>query len=305
MKQIRTTMLNAHFMCPLRYKRLEETGGIPETDAIRLGTKVHSILADMNKGIPVSLSPLSPEERILVKNATIFVERHPVVEVSMTMPISSEWELEGTADVIVEKENLIHDYKTGYVSYPVKSSLQLFLYWYLYSKTVSPLRSAVLTLEFLRDGMQDTLTASPEEVKRIAEKGIEDFLKDSSFEPRPNPFCKYCSFVLECPLLQDLAKNGHGPMKKWAIDVLRYRLTRLARGADLAGSESIGSATAVVVREEVEKVNVKTALSMLTPEEITYAVKSIDPNKLPEFVRAVATEKAQRTKVVLDYDVTK
>ena len=306
MKEIRTTMLNAHFHCPYRYKKIVEAGGLEETEAMALGTKIHAILADLNKGLNVDLSTLSLEERKMVKNAQIFKGKNPIVEISMTFPISSEFELEGTADVIVDKDKLIHDYKTGYITYPIKSSLQLFMYFYLFYKTVKKLPSGLLTLDFVRTGMQDSLQLEAGEILRIAEKGIEGFLKDTSFEPRINPFCKYCPYALQCPLLHELLQNGRGPAKKFAANVLRYRITRLLEGADTNGTENVGKhATVVAVEKQVDKIDVPTAVSMLSPEELKEAVSALNVRKLPEAVRMLALKSSTKTEVVLDYDVTK
>jgi len=303
--EIRTTLLNAHFHCPYRYKKIVEEGGLEETEAMAKGTRVHAVLSKINKGQAVDVENLPREERMLVKNATTFQTENPIVEVSMNIPISSEFTLEGTADVIVVQKNLIHDYKTGYVTYPAKASLQLFLYFYLFYHTVQKLPSGILTFEFVRTGRKETINLSADKILKVAEKGIDDFLKDTAFKPRLNPFCKYCPYALECPLIHDLIKHGKGPAKKFAAEVLRYQISRELQGADISGTNKLGHAEVYVQEKEVQKIDLATAVNMMTPEEIVNAVSALDMKKVPDIVKMLALKKTTKKEVVLDYDVTK
>lgn len=303
--EIRTTLLNAHFHCPYRYKKIVEEGGLEETEAMAKGTRVHAVLSQINKGQKADVENLSREEKMLVRNATTFQTENPVVEVSMNIPISSEFNLEGTADVIVVQRNLIHDYKTGYVAYPAKASLQLFLYFYLFYHTVQKLPNGVLTFEFVRTGRKETVKLSADKILKVAEKGIEDFLKDTAFEPRLNPFCKYCPYAFECPLIRDLIQHGRGPAKKFAAEVLRYQITRSLSDVDESGVDKLGHAEVYVREREVQKLDVQEAVSIMTPEEVVKAVSALDMKKVPDVVKMLALKRSTKKEVVLDYDVTK
>ncbi len=303
--EIRTTLLNAHFHCPYRYKRIVEEGGLEKTEAMAKGTRVHAALSEINKGQEVDIEEIPREERMLIRNATTFQTENPIVEVSMNIPISSEFTLEGTADVVVAQRNLIHDYKTGYVTYPAKASLQLFLYFYLFHHTVQKLPSGVLTFEFVRTGRKETVKLPADKILEVAEKGIEDFLKDTTFEPRLNPFCKYCPYAFECPLIRNIIKHGKGPAKKFAAEVLRYQITRALADVDESGVDKLGHAEVYVREKEVQKLDVQEAVSIMTPEEVINAVSALDVRKVPDIVKTLALKDFTRKEVVLGYDVTK
>jgi len=296
---IRTTQLSDFFLCPHRYKHeIRET-----TEAMEKGTFIHKILSSLNKGgkIPAGLSV---EDKEMVSNATIFTE--VVVEKSMLLKLTSDFTLEGTPDVIVPSFSLVHDYKTGRLTYKVKSSPQLFLYWYLYNATIEKLVKGILTIEFIRYPVKDKIELSGDKIKQISEAVINSYVKNpDSDEAKVNQFCNYCSLAFDCPLIRGYLNSDHPIKINFAVDVLRSQLSKRVEKILSERPIEIDKVRTLSIQNKVsKKVNVKKAVEELPQKMVIEAILSLDPKKIPDVLAEELMQESIRKEPQINADAT-
>ena len=296
---IRTTQLSDFFLCPHRYKHeIRET-----TEAMGKGTFIHKILSSLNKGgkIPAGLSV---EDKEMVSNATIFTE--VVVEKSMLLKLTSDFTLEGTPDVIVPSFSLVHDYKTGRLTYKVKSSPQLFLYWYLYNATIEKLVKGILTIEFIRYPVKDKIELSGDKIKQISEAVINSYVKNpDSDEAKVNQFCNYCSLAFDCPLIRGYLNSDHPIKINFAVDVLRSQLSKRVEKILSERPIEIDKVRTLSIQNKVsKKVNVKKAVEELPQKMVIEAILSLDPKKIPDVLAEELMQESIRKEPQVNVDAT-
>lgn len=291
MTKIRVTELGQFYLCPYRFQNEVKE----ETEAMRKGTKIHKFLAAINKGEPVPSEFLEPEEKAMIQSATTF--KGAIIETPLVLSLTPSIVLGGTPDVVVPGESLIHDYKTGWVKYPVKSSPQLFLYYYLYTKVIEKLKKGNLTFEFLRFPEKNELKLSEDKIVKVAEKVIDSFVKDPTLsEPRPNMFCNFCSLAAECPLMHRYL-NIEAPLKnQFAANVLRSYISRRAKRIETIGEERVSSEVDLVaIEKKVRKADIAKALEVVPQDILLGAVATINLKKVPDiFVEQIVKEEVRK-----------
>jgi len=298
---IRTTQLSDFFLCPRRHNyEIRET-----TEVMKRGTFIHKILSSLNRGEKIS-AELTAEDKEMVSNATTFANANAVVEKSMLLKLTSDFTLEGTPDVIVPSFSLVHDYKTGRLTYKVKSSPQLFLYWYLYNATIEKLVKGILTIEFIRYPVKDKIELSGDKIKQISEAVINSYVKNpDSDEAKVNQFCNYCSLAFDCPLIRGYLNSDHPIKINFAVDVLRSQLSKRVEKILSERPIEIDKVRTLSIQRKVsKKVNVKKAVEELPQKMVIEAILSLDPKKIPDVLAEELMQESIRKEPQVNVDAT-
>lgn len=220
--------LETYKQCPAKFKfnYIDKIPQVQDTYFLEKGSVIHEAIAELLKGNELGkdiLFKLDNEDLRegfkQVKRAVEYAKKYQIVGAEIKFNVDSNFKilkdffdengmLRGVIDCLAKDEDgiVIIDWKTGYTE---PNRFQILSYAFIVWKIFNVAISKVVYY----------MTATGEEIEfRVeesdliwAEKNITELIKaveaDTTFKATPNKYCRYCPYIVRCPLLKDYSKE--------------------------------------------------------------------------------------------------